>query len=241
MPDVLAQVSLHSTSGLPEDDWVNTFAFSMPSGFESSPTEIANLFGAIEDLYTDTPVGGTRSIMAWLGPDVSRVNLPTVKLYNLTGHLDGTPHGSPFAEDEFSTAVPAFSDITLPHEVAVAITLRGTGWAEAPIETPDGADPGTAVDRPRQRKTGRIFIGPLGDDWVAPGGRPGASGLTDLRLAAANFGAAVKTIASGARWCVWSRVDTFLYTITDVQTDNAFDTQRRRGVAPTTRTTLAIP
>lgn len=110
------------------------------------------------------------------------------------------------------------------------------------METPDGADPGGAVDRPRQRRSGRIFLGPFNVAAMADVTdrcRP-SQFLIDQALER------IQNLALGlgnnGHWvCVWSRVDGAFYRITHAQVDNAFDTQRRRGVEATVRTTVTTP
>ena len=45
-------------------------------------------------------------------------------------------------------------------------------------------------------------------------------------------------LVTGA-WSVWSRTDATLHNVVSVECDDAFDTQRRRGVDPLVRNSLA--
>lgn len=244
MPDLLAQVTLKHLTGIVENDVVNTFAFSMPSGFGA--TEAAALRTCIQNFYDGTGGGATASIESRLSRSISRAaNAHTVDIYDISGHLDGTPHGSPIHTLPFSLSNTGAGGEP-PSEVALALTLRGTSWASQPVESPDGSDPGTAIDRPRQRHSGRIFLGPWNGTVIpAPGSpyvsRPSALMINDILLQAVDFAQDVKTVMTGARWCVWSRADEFLYTITDVQMDDAWDTMRSRGVDASVRSTMAVP
>jgi hypothetical protein len=84
-----------------------------------------------------------------------------------------------------------------------------------------------------------MFIGPLNSSAASNDGhRPFQTYLTDLRNAANVMRDAWN--ANGITWCVWSRQNAALVPVTHVQTDDAWDTQRRRGLAPTTRVTLQV-
>lgn len=241
MPDLLATATLKPSSGMAEDAVVNTFAFSMPSGFETVESNLDTLADIVGHFYRLVPTGETTAVGEYLGPQVVHdATGVTTRIYDITGHLDGSPHGSPIFE-KASNLPAAFSSVTpLPAEVAVCLSLHGTGWEAAAVEVPDGSDPGSAVDRPRQRRSGRIYIGPLNSAAVTTGGpnndaMPALAFREVLHAAAEALADSARAVAAGGRWCIWSRADTFLYTITDVSTDNALDSQRRRGAAPTSR------
>jgi hypothetical protein len=238
MPDILVTATIADVNGLAEDAIVNAFAFSMPSGF----TDYPNLLARVDDFYNAVQVGATQPLAAYMSPSVSRgADSIICRAYDITGHLDGSPHGSPIATrgDTMNSISPGAT--ALPREVACVLTLRGTAWEDMPVEAPDGSDPGTAVDRPKQRHSGRVYFGPLNsiaNDTASSRSRPHSQLRSDMLLAAADL--ADDARALGGQWCVWSRKDEFLYTITDVQVDNAWDTQRRRGEAATLRSTADV-
>lgn len=240
---VLAQVVLPFKTNIPKDVAVNTFAIGGMS--ESSSTADENtLIAAITGLYNGT-TGQVLPVAAYIGNQVSRVaNMCQIKLYDISGHLDGSPHGSPFRTATFTLA-GAQSTTTHPDEVALAVTLEAANRADQRIETVDGADPNLLRDRPRQRYTGRYYLGPLEQmSTVAQDAnsfaRPIAQFTSDVRIATAEFVEAVKTLIPGAFVGVWSRADEAIREVDAVSTDNAFDTQRRRGVQPTARLRLAV-
>lgn len=246
MPDILATVTFAAKSGMPKDAVVNNFAFSMPSGWNDPNL----LTGKLDDLYNDVVVGQQNALSAYLGNSLVRTaGGATVDVYDITGHLDGSPHGSPIGSAVFTLGA-SLGTGDLPREVQLCVTLRGVGWSTALVEVPDTGDPGTAPDRPRQRHTGRLFLGPLSAgnavaaaDAVTGDVRPGATFRADVLEAFEAFGEAIAATWAGARWGVWSRAMTFIHTIERVEVDDAFDIQRRRGSSPTTRTsqTLTLP
>lgn len=246
MPDLLAVVTLASISGVPKDDCVNTMAFSAPAGFGALAADWDALQAEIAELYNGLATGQQNAISAYLGNSLSRAaGKANTAFYDITGKLDGSPHGSPVAERSWTLGA-SLGTGDLPREVAFVVTLRGVGWQTALVEVPDAGDPGTEVDRPKARRTGKLYFGPLSAgagvaaaDALTGDVRPSATMQTGFLNAVAEFAGEVKLVAAGMRLCVWSRKDTFLHTVEHVQVDNAFDTQRRRGSAPTLRQTSA--
>lgn len=242
MPDVLAVTTLAPVSGFPEDAIVNNFAFSVPT---LTGTVCDSLKDAIRRFYDVTGTSQAAAVSAYMSRMIRRdATTPhVIDFYDISGHLDGSPHGSPVFSRAFDI-VTTNTSVPLPSEVSLALTLRGTGWSTALVETADGSDPGTELDRPRSRKTGKIYVGPFTTSALAAAatpyqGRPDSGLINDLAYAGKHLAEKVAADTSGARWCIWSRSDEFLYTITDVQVDDAWDTQRRRGPDATTRTTLS--
>lgn len=240
MGSILATVTLNHKSGMAEDAVVNTFAVST-GGTDSIAANHGAITDAIANFYNGSHDGNVDSVGQWLGDGLSRAaDGMSIKLYNITGHLDGSPHGSDMYEEKYTLDAP-IEATTLPEEVSLALTLRGTNWEAQPVEIPDTSDPGTEVDRPRQRYTGRIYLGP----WVKAAAttvnnrsRPTAAILEYPLDAAVATQAALNAV--GYEWCVWSRKAGVLIPISHVQMDDAWDTQRRRGVDPTQRTTRAV-
>lgn len=243
MPDLLAVVNLERTTGAAEDRVSNGFAFSMPSGVGA--TEYAAIAQAVSDFYNVAAPTASSALAAWMSEELSRVaSVGTTKIYDITGHLDGSPHGPPIHSVTF-TLGGAGVGTPMPGECAVACTLRGTAWQEQSIEIPDESDPGIARDRPRARHTGKLYLGPWQTTAIQEVASPTLSRVNptlvdDVLKAAHELADDARAIAAGGRWCIWSRADQFLYTVTHVQVDTEWDTQRRRGVRSTVRTTRDV-
>ena len=237
----LLQVVHANVNGLPEDAAQHDFVVS---GIDSNATaaQLLDLNSSISDFYNALAAGQTNSMGGYLSDALSRAAGASItRCFDITAHLDGTPHGSPFANLPF-TLPAAIDTVQLPHEVAFVITLEAVGRATALVETPDSGDPGTARDRPKSRHTGRIYLGPLNQDALDGTGtqaRPAAVLQTDARLAVRKL--AADLAADGFSLRVWSRVDATHRGLEAVSTDDAWDVQRRRGVQKTARTRLAIP
>lgn len=232
MPVTLATVTLQASSGLMEDACVNQWVFFHATD-QPAPGDTLDLSGPLNTFYN--AIGGN------LANSLARTAGGILyKFFDITAHLDGSPHGSPIATDTGQLLTAAISPTDLPSEVALCMTLRGLGWDGAPVEAVDGSDAGVEPDRPRQRHSGRLYFGPLNDTVKAAGGqRPSTATLTSIRDAYVTMKNSVA--AAGYSPSVWSRKDAVTRRVVAVQTDNAYDIQRRRGVAPTARATTLVP
>lgn len=86
------------------------------------------------------------------------------------------------------------------------------------------------------RRRGRIYIGPLYNTAMATAtGLPAATTLTTIGGALQNLLDASQAAATWA-WAVYSPTNGVAIEATNAWLDNAFDIQRRRGVAATSRT-----
>src|SRR3954470_4469220 len=87
-----------------------------------------------------------------------------------------------------------------------------------------------AASTPRRR--GRIYLGPL-TDTATQGNRPNGT----LRSKVLDLGAGIAQVglASNVTWMMKSQTDNSYHKIEVVSVDDAWDIQRRRGLAPTTR------
>lgn len=143
-------------------------------------------------------------------------------LYDLSTHLDGSDHGSPFAIDEDPAVFAPSSSAPYPDEVSIVLTLYGQGRGTAPVEV--------AGQRPKQRRTGHIYLGPVGSAagavisselLVATAVRDNLASITeDLRDELATVGAPLQ---------VWSRASVATYPVVGGHVDNGLDTVRSRG------------
>lgn len=224
---LLVEVVLTNLSGFAKDDVINTFAFSTPTD-PPSTAEADDATNALIAFYNTVP-SGHNAIAGVIGPTISRASLACfMKSYNIGGHLDGSPHGSPFRSIAWTLGAMVAGAKPLPTEVAAAITFHSDYGSD-----PEFA-PGT---RPRARDRGRVYIGPLTQSVVdnnAPVNRPFVSQSTRETLVTQ---AAALRDDSATTWCVWSRAAAALKAVTKIWVDDAFDSQRRRGEKATVFTT----
>lgn len=241
LTEAQAVVTFANVSGFPRDSVVNTFAFTC-DGSTSTSSKVTQLTAAIASFY-NTAQSTTRTLAYYMSHTLKRTsNAVSVKIYDIHSTLDGTPHGSPVGEGFFTLATAA-SNPDLPDQVALVMTLRGFSWASQPIERPDGSDPGSEVDRPRQRYSGRLYLGPFNtaaNADVADGTatRPTGPLLTTILESAQDFQNALDV--NGDLWGTWSRADADVHNVVEAQVDNRWDTQRRRLLAASGRNTIAI-
>jgi len=211
-----AQVTLPYTSGLPADVASNNFYFETVAA--PTPTQVGAIEVGLIGLYNQSLSGNT--LAQYLSINLSRVaNQCTIKMYDVA---DPVPR-VPFQETSFTLAAATGANV-LPQEVALCGSFRAA----------------YASGEPPARRRGRVYFGPLQSGAAAsPGDRPAAALMTrvldgfdflDLTCDAENVG-----------WCVYSRADGVARACTHIWVDNAFDTQRRRGIVATTRTEQALP
>jgi hypothetical protein len=243
MTSVHFRAELKSQTGLDRDTFVNTFNVTgLPNSSYSTLDAVAD---AIVDFYNVIPTGGLVSIASMLSETVSRASLGLViKAYDVTAVLGGTPAGSPDYTALNTMTTVAGSSNNLPAEVAFAVTLEAVGRSASLTEVPDGADADSAPDRPKQRHTGRIYLGPFNDNVLDDSSgvvRPHAALRDTARLAVKKLDATIRAFDSSAGLAVWSRKNAAMYRLEAVSTDNAFDTMRSRGEAASARTRTLLP
>jgi hypothetical protein len=225
----------HSVSGLPEDDFVNTLHYATPEPVDSG--DALALAGAVSAAFFDARAGVGPYLQDYIGPGVSRVNLPHIKVY------DAEAPGSPLAVAQAAGMRAAVGTTQLPQEAAICLSFRGNNLGALEVAQ-DDADPDAAPERPRSRFRGRIYIGPLGNNVLSgTAGRPHANFATAALDLAQRLAAAPAAIDPNMQWVVASRADASQLlgsAVVHAGVDNAYDTQRRRGAAPTSRDTATI-
>jgi hypothetical protein len=230
MTDLLVRVTLDPASGFAGDAVVNTFAFKTDVLIDSAV--VLDIHNAVDQFYNATPAGEDAAVKDFLSPQLSRAaGSMKLQMYDITGHLDGSPAGSPIAEDEVTLQAASGTGKSLPPQAAVALTLRGRGAIEQPVEGPGGI-------RPRQKRTGRIYIGSLMDNATEPGvGTPGRVANTFRNVLTHAAEVLQDSLVDGDyAWCVWSRSNAAMYAIERVECDDSYDVLRSRKLAPTVRT-----
>jgi hypothetical protein len=147
-------------------------------------------------------------------------NAHEVKYYDLE---QTTPPNYPVATGTFNLASAPTSP-GLPSEVALCLSFQGQKV------------PGF----PQNRRRGRVYIGPLAQTQNTAG-RPGVSLISGINAAAVALCTSLKAASVPADLAVWSQVDGDAVVVEDGWVDDAWDTQRRRGVQRTSRTTWTAP
>jgi hypothetical protein len=203
-----------SRTGLAEDIQTNSWCFFVDP--EVSLADGADeILARLEEFYDDDHGLDSSYCHQMLGVYQD----PTVPV-TLTGYnLVDEPFGVPIWTRTFTPTYFTGPDAGLPRECTPCVSFKSTTAA-----TPNG------------RRKGRLYLpGPLHKDSSQTGAGAGptvSAGLMDIigRAATAlmNHG-----FDDGVRWMVWSGVDDTPYPIDRIAVDNAWDTQRRRGVEQT--------
>lgn len=211
MSTVRAQFRLPHDNALPEDGVTNTWYFFTTG----EPTE-ANLDSIRDRLVAFYNDGSTSIANSW--SDQYNQGAATIRYYDMA---DAEPRVPLRIDGALGLDAPgAFS--RLPAEVALCLSFS------AAVASGENA----------KRRRGRVYLGPfnqgtLGTD-TADQGRPSSTFINTVKTAAAGLLAAND---ADATWRVWSELDAVSRDVTHGWVDNAWDTQRRRGVAPTARQT----
>lgn len=230
-PILIERVHTH-VSGLPKDAVVNTFAFLTTSTPYVSAEALA-ASNSLNNFYAAVHAPSTKPISDYLSTTLSRTAFAVVhRVYDLTGHLDGSPHGSP--RDSYAYTLPAGSlSLNLPSEVCAALTFHAdyTGDAEFGPNDPITGNP----TRPRARDRGRVYIGPL---MTITGQEETLTRRYELNsqfMGVLNDAALFLKNEPGHAWAVWSRKNAVLEPVVGGWVDTAYDSQRRRGEAARAR------
>lgn len=211
-----AQVILTKDSFLPADNVMNTFYFDGDDGATDEAyhdvvfTALQTFYSAVDQLMASTLSG-----------------VGTVKIYDMRDPLPRVPE----FVGELSLS-PGGGD-PLPDECACCVSFMA--------DTPSGGNPRT--------HRGRIYLGPLDQDIGAIVENAYRIQTTHIEtIATAAHGLAqphTLDVIGSVRWSVYSpkidstdTIDNAFNDVTHGFVDNAFDTQRRRGVKATTRTTF---
>jgi hypothetical protein len=202
-------------SGLPEDRYVNTFAFAS----DAAQSDVAKL-AAIEKVqrFYDTTYNGT-SLHAFLSSEAVDETASESRAYSMEDPVNGrVPVIVPWSTTQGNLSSAA----ALPSEVAVC----GSYYC--------------GTNTPRNR--GRIYLGPLATTALAPSN---GAGLVKAELQQCLLAAMLDLAQddAGPRWSLLAMGTTStrqLKIITNCWVDNAFDTQRRRGETATARVTGAV-
>lgn len=231
---VATKVIFNTSTGLVEDQVVHDYAFRWDGPTGPTDSELGELAAILVDFYNDIPLTQTLPLAGYMSYDVSRAaNATRIAMYSVDEL--GDPLGSPQVVSDFTLGGAASDFASLPSEVAVVLSMNAD-LTDVPERV--------GATRPASRRRGRLFFGPLTTRALALGDngagvqRPHDSLQDDLRAAALilfNAAADIMPLNAGLFWSIYSTTDVAARTLVRVWTDNAFDTQRRRGPDATAR------
>jgi hypothetical protein len=146
----------------------------------------------------------------------------------LTSYISSTVTSTPWLVKMYDLGTPAPRQ---PTTMDIPVTLSGI--QSLPTEVTACGSFISNRNLPRQR--GRIFVGPLNQS-AAEVQAPGRVALNaTFRATLLSAMAAMNSTTNNVSWRLYSPTDAAMKEVTGGWVDNAFDTQRRRGTAPTVR------
>lgn len=224
-----------------------------------APADANDLATKVANAMTTAAVGQVVTLSGYLGPSISRgAGTGVVQVYNITGHLDGTPHGSPVATVAFTPSTLA-AGTQLPEGVCANVGLVANYGSDvefgpsAAIPTPpdiiaDFAAAATHVGRTRlrQRDRGRFSFGPLATNAIAQETTTNRCKLStqiqgDIQLAVGKLLVQPVLTSSTAQLGVWSRRNVSVKPATSMHLADRPGYQRRRADSSTVILVQAIP
>lgn len=211
------QHSFQGLSGLPEDQFVNTFHF-VPATLAS--VVLADLALAVKGFYSQAPLTETQSITDYMA-GTSDAEGARIKIYDMA---DAKPR-VPLYDETYNPTSSGQGTINLPNELACCLSFS--------------APPIAGIPPPQLR--GRIYLGPFCSAALTGGGL-GVESTVDLGLRNIIVKSAVELGNSadgvGAPWAVYSPTRGAAAELSRFWADDAWDIQRRRGIKPSERVTL---
>lgn len=210
------QAKLPYTTGLPRDLTVNTFNFV---GAGDVVAAAAALIPIVRDFYITAP-GADKTLGSYMASAINRApsacGLVAYQVDLPTGEL-----GDPIGGAVFTMTGQELGTSDLPLEVAVCSSYAASG--------------GVGIASSRRR--GRVYFGPINTAVLSTATElPTVDSTFRSRLADASNTVLEDSTTEGWPWAVWSRADAAAHPIVRGWIDNEFDTQRRRGVSATSRT-----
>lgn len=230
--------SLAHSSGLPEDVVNNVFHFNQ----EATVSSFEDFCDAVISFYNDIPSLDTVPIAEWMSDSLDRsADACKVSMYIQDDPTGVADMGSPVFVKSFTLA-PENNQAPLPEEVSTVISYHGD-LDGVPAEAPNPTPPPATI-RPQSRMRGRLYIGPLNvtcGTTVTDFYRPNQAWRDRLNRALSDLWAFGEALPDDQYFGIWSKADGEVHRAVGSYVDDAWDTQRRRGVPPTTRSTVTFP
>lgn len=219
-----ATAVLNHKSMKPEDAARNVWHFA--SEAELTSGQIANLATSVSGFYIALNARLAATLAG--GTDDHRVEMAEI----IAGSGGAPDTVSPLLGTVSFGGVGGAMSGPLPPQVAIVMSFQGviTGVPEE-----------SGLERPRSRRRGRLFLGPLNTSVVAADATTGEAYVTqttreDILDAYDALDSSVQAIGvASLAHSVYSRTEGAAFNVTKVSVDNSFDIQRRRKVKRTIR------
>lgn len=224
-------ISLAHLSGITADQEVMSLYYDR--GVEPVAADYDALATSLVAFFNSVATGAAYSLLSRMAPCIAVAGTPhTLRWYNVPA-VRG-PLGSPVASRTFGFTAATGAN-GLPAEVACCMSYQRTYGTDVEFN---------GSMRPRARDRGRIFLGPLSYEALTQDGTTKelyiASTMQTVVTKAAQKFLHDDPLANSWSWIHFSPTEWTWDAVTKVWCDNAFDTQRRRGVDPTTKTTVTL-
>lgn len=225
------------------DGFSHNFVYDFGSGVVSlNPGDATALGNSIKKFWDSTAPGATNNVNQYLSGSLNQPGGMEVKLYDITGHLDGSVHGPPVQQALVSWATTTASTSVMPEGVAGALS-----FARAYGTDPEFVrDPTThkVIARPRMRDRGRFFIGPLNatamiQDATTRRTKLSSVFMTDVQRALISIENISGTVGLTGSIRHWSKKKADVQPIVQSWVDDRPDYQRRRSDQSTVRNSIA--
>lgn len=207
-----ATVRMQGPSGLPEDQRVNTWYFRNDQEVPNIPNLIDAIAAVLDAFYGATNGAAGGSIANLMSGLVTSAEYI---VYDLGASGKRYPIGSPRA----ATWTPPATTQSLPGEVSSVLSYYA------------GQGP---------RKRGRLYLGPF-IQTANSGGAALSEPSSDLQTRMVESALNVLNTTENVTWAQVSPTAGEATPVIGGWVDNAWDTQRSRGVAPTSRATWGAP
>lgn len=209
MPVIRCQVRIPYFTNLPEDVITNTWHFFW-DGVTDYEDACGYLTARLDTFYTACYSGSNGA--PWV-----RWDLAAAHWYNLSDPPPRVPFIVPMPIAGVTIVSTSF-----PMEAAVCLSYQ--------------ADPLSGMSQARRR--GRIFLGGLNGSWFDNGAAATFPSVSVTRANAVITAVEANILVTGdagLQWVVWSPTASASSVVSNGWIDNAIDTQRRRGNAPSSR------
>lgn len=211
MTDILCITKLKSLSG-DVDECENSWAFHSDVPGWPLSADFDNLRTALNAFYSTINSSVHSSELQVLSSGMH-------EFYDITGHLDGSPHGPPVSLRTPPAVTP--SGDGLPGQIALVVEFNAdlTGIAEFGAGT-----------RPRSRRRGRHYHGPVKQVALEVDSGTKIPQWTTATMTAVKgaYTTLLGAIPTGVEWCVWSRKDAALHPVIGGWIDTTPHRARRR-------------
>lgn len=221
MPVLKVQHSFQGASGVPADQYVNTFHLLVGS---VEPDSFPDVAVAVRKFWTFEPGGSQHSIIWYMNGQADEPG-ERIKIYDMG---DPIPR-QPLYDVQYTPGTFGAGALPMPSEVACCLSYAAVPVGGIPLAS----------------TRGRIYIGPLNvstmaDDSVDAVSRPSLAFRTRLTERGVGLANDLATIDPVCIWVVHSETHNHNAGIVRFWADDAWDIQRRRGDPPTSRVTATI-